>query len=99
MHEIHIDHINDTHFFTLPQAYEDLLLKMSEKNANGGQLFTPHEVIEGWLHILLIHKSEKRFTIHPCCDTGGFLEVAFEHISRNLILYGVDQPNLWHGNT
>ena len=28
VHEIHID---DTHFFTLPQVYEDLLLKMGEK--------------------------------------------------------------------
>jgi hypothetical protein len=27
VHEIHIDHVDDTHFFTLSQVYEDLLLK------------------------------------------------------------------------
>jgi len=41
VHEIHIDHIDDTHFFTLSQVYEDLLLKMGEKNSDGGQFFTP----------------------------------------------------------
>src|SRR6185437_11286004 len=43
--EISIDHVNDTHFFTLSQVYEDLLLKMGEKNSDGGQFFTPREVI------------------------------------------------------
>lgn len=38
VHEIHID---DTHFFTLSQVYEDLLLKMGEKNSDSGQFFTP----------------------------------------------------------
>lgn len=69
----------------------------------------------------------------PCCGTGGFLAVAYEHIARklgnapvatdldklkhdtffgrekenlvfpialaNLVLHGIDQPNLWHGNS
>ena len=69
----------------------------------------------------------------PGCGTGGFLAVAYEHMSRklgnapastdidtlkhdtffgrekenlvfpialaNLVLHGIDQPNLWHGNT
>lgn len=69
----------------------------------------------------------------PCCGTGGFLAIAYEHIRRglgqnitgtdldtlkhdtffgrekenlvfpialaNLILHGIDQPNIWHGNT
>jgi type I restriction enzyme M protein len=45
VHEISIDHVQDTHFFTLSQVYEDLLLKMGEKNSDGGQFFTPREVI------------------------------------------------------
>jgi hypothetical protein len=45
VHEISIDHIEDTHFFTLSQVYEDLLLKMGEKNSDGGQFFTPREVV------------------------------------------------------
>lgn len=131
VHEIHIDHIDDTHFFTLSQVYEDLLLKMGEKNSDGGQFFTPREVIRGMVHVLDPQAGETIYD--PCCGTGGFLAVAFEHINRNLgnapaattldvlkhdtffgrekenlvfpialanlILHGIDQPNLWHGNT
>ncbi len=50
VHEISIDHIDDTHFFTLSQVYEDLLLKMGEKNSDGGQFFTPREVIRAMVH-------------------------------------------------
>ncbi len=131
VHEIHINHIDDTHFFTLSQVYEDLLLKMGEKNSDGGQFFTPREVIRAMVHVLDPKPGETVYD--PCCGTGGFLAVAFEHISRelgnspaattldilkhdsffgrekenlvfpialaNLILHGIDQPNLWHGNT
>jgi type I restriction enzyme M protein len=131
VHEIHIDHIDDTHFFTLSQVYEDLLLKMGEKNSDGGQFFTPREVIRAMVHVLDPVADETVYD--PCCGTGGFLAVAFEHINRklgnapaatlldtlkhdtffgrekenlvfpialaNLILHGIDQPNLWHGNT
>ena len=34
-----------THVFLLSQAYEGLLLRMGEKNNDGGQFFTPREVI------------------------------------------------------
>ena len=39
------DDFDDRHFFTLSQVYEDLLLKMGEKNSDGGQFFTPREVV------------------------------------------------------
>jgi type I restriction enzyme M protein len=129
--EISIDHVDDTHFFTLSQVYEDLLLKMGEKNSDGGQFFTPREVIRAMVHTI---EPELGDTIYdPCCGTGGFLAIAYEHISRNmgkapastdidtlkhdtffgrekenlvfpialanLVLHGIDQPNLWHGNT
>jgi type I restriction enzyme M protein len=129
--EISIDHVDDTHFFTLSQVYEDLLLKMGEKNSDGGQFFTPREVIRSMVHTI---KPKLGDTIYdPCCGTGGFLAVAYEHIARdmgqspaatdidslkhdtffgrekenlvfpialaNLVLHGIDQPNLWHGNT
>ncbi|GAB4169423.1 MAG: hypothetical protein Tsb0017_18000 [Geothermobacteraceae bacterium] len=129
--EISIDHVDDTHFFTLSQVYEDLLLKMGEKNSDGGQFFTPREVIRAMVHTV---DPEPGKTIYdPCCGTGGFLAVAYEHIARklgnspastdidtlkhetffgrekenlvfpialaNLVLHGIDQPNLWHGNT
>jgi type I restriction enzyme M protein len=131
VHEIHIDHVDDTHFFTLSQVYEDLLLKMGEKNSDGGQFFTPREVIRAMVHTV---DPEPGKTIYdPGCGTGGFLAIVYEHIARklgqsaasldidtlkhdtffgrekenlvfpialaNLVLHGIDQPNLWHGNT
>ena len=50
VHEISVDNIDETHFFTLSQVYEDLLLKMGEKNSDGGQFFTPREVIRAMVH-------------------------------------------------
>jgi type I restriction enzyme M protein len=131
VHEIHIDHVDDTHFFTLSQVYEDLLLKMGEKNSDGGQFFTPREVIRAMVHTIAPQLGERVYD--PGCGTGGFLAVAYEHIARNLgsgpastdidtlkhdtffgrekenlvfpialanlVLHGIDQPNLWHGNT
>jgi len=131
VHEISIDHIDDTHFFTLSQVYEDLLLKMGEKNADGGQFFTPREVIRAMVHT--VNPVPGQTVYDPCCGTGGFLAVAYEHMVRtlgpaaagtdlerlkqhsffgrekenlvfpialaNLVLHGIDQPNLWHGNT
>ena len=129
--QINIDHVDDTHFFTLSQVYEDLLLKMGEKNSDGGQFFTPREVIRAMVHTLQPKLGESVYD--PCCGTGGFLAIAYEHIARNLgnsptstdidvlkhdtffgrekenlvfpialanlVLHGIDQPNLWHGNT
>lgn len=131
VHEISINNIDDTHFFTLSQVYEDLLLKMGEKNSDGGQFFTPREVIRAMVHTIDPQPGETVYD--PCCGTGGFLAVAYEHIARNqgnspastdidilkhdtffgrekenlvfpialanLVLHGIDQPNLWHGNT
>ena len=130
VHEISIDHIDDQHFFTLSQVYEDLLLKMGEKNSDGGQFFTPREVIRAMVHT--VQPTLGQTVYDPCCGTGGFLAVAYEHIARelgsapaatdieklkhdtffgrekenlvfpialaNLVLHGIDQPNLWHGN-
>jgi type I restriction enzyme M protein len=131
VHEISIDHIDDTHFFTLSQVYEDLLLKMGEKNSDGGQFFTPREVIRAMVHT--VNPSLGQTIYDPCCGTGGFLAISYEHIARklgsaarstdidtlkhdtffgrekenlvfpialaNLVLHGIDQPNLWHGNS
>jgi type I restriction enzyme M protein len=131
VHEISIDHIDDQHFFTLSQVYEDLLLKMGEKNSDGGQFFTPREVIRAMVHT--VDPQLGQTVYDPCCGTGGFLAIAYEHIARklgnqarstdidslkhdtffgrkkenlvfpialaNLVLHGIDQPNLWHGNS
>lgn len=131
VHQIHIDHVDDQHFFTLSQVYEDLLLKMGEKNSDGGQFFTPREVIRAMVHT--VNPKLGKTVYDPCCGTGGFLAIAYEHMARqlgrsvtstdidslkhdtffgrekenlvfpialaNLVLHGIDQPNLWHGNS
>ncbi|MCG3163608.1 MAG: hypothetical protein JMDDDDMK_05047 [Acidobacteria bacterium] len=131
VHQISIDHIDDQHFFTLSQVYEDLLLKMGEKNSDGGQFFTPREVIRAMVRVIDPQPGETVYD--PGCGTGGFLAQAYELMARklgdaaastdletlktrtfygrekenlvfpialaNLVLHGIDQPNLWHGNT
>ena len=131
VHQINIDYVDDQHFFTLSQVYEDLLLKMGEKNSDGGQFFTPREVIRAMVHTVGPQLGQTVYD--PCCGTGGFLAIAYAHIARqlgqsatstdidtlkhdtffgrekenlvfpialaNLVLHGIDQPNLWHGNS
>jgi type I restriction enzyme M protein len=104
---------------------------MGEKNSDGGQFFTPREVIRAMVHVIDPKPGESIYD--PGCGTGGFLAVAYEHLARklgdtpastdldhlkhdtffgrekenlvlpialaNLVLHGIDQPNLWHGNT
>ncbi len=104
---------------------------MGEKNSDGGQFFTPREVIRAMVHVIDPNPGESVYD--PGCGTGGFLAVAYEHLARklgdapastdldhlkhdtffgrekenlvlpialaNLVLHGIDQPNLWHGNT
>ena len=45
VHEISAANVDETHVFPLSQVYEGLLLKMGEKANDGGQFFTPREVI------------------------------------------------------
>jgi type I restriction enzyme M protein len=45
VNSISAETVDDTHIFTLSQVYEGLLLKMGEKGNDGGQFFTPREVI------------------------------------------------------
>jgi len=120
-----------THVFTLSQVYEGLLLKMGEKGNDGGQFFTPRQVIKAMVQVIDPKADETVYD--PGCGTGGFLAQSFEHITgklgndatadqletlkqqtfwgrekenliypialANLILHGIDKPNLWHGNT
>lgn len=52
IHELSLEHVDETHMFTLSQVYEGLLLKMGEKNNDGGQFFTPREVIRVMVKII-----------------------------------------------
>jgi type I restriction enzyme M protein len=131
VHEIRVEAVDQTHLFMLSQAYEGLLLKMGEKNNDGGQFFTPREVIRAMVHVIDPRVGETVYD--PGCGTGGFLAQAFDHMRAglgddatadqlrilreetfwgrekadliypialaNLVLHGIDQPHIWHGNT
>lgn len=131
VHGISADSVDDTHVFTLSQVYEGLLLKMGEKGNDGGQFFTPREVIRAMVRAIDPQVGEAVYD--PGCGTGGFLAQSYEYMRAalgaeakaeqidalkhstfygrekenliypialaNLVLHGIDQPNLWHGNT
>jgi type I restriction enzyme M protein len=82
VHEIRQEAVDDTHVFTLSQAYEGLLLKMGEKNNDGGQFFTPRQVIRAMVRAIDPKAGETVYD--PGCGTGGFLALAFEHMRDRL---------------
>lgn len=133
VHPIRLGDIDDQHIFAVSQVYEGLLLKMGEKGNDGGQFFTPREVIRAMVRAVNPTVGDKVYD--PCCGTGGFLAQAhdwmhaaldddpaataeqYETLSHstfygrekenlvypialaNLVLHGIDEPHLWHGNT
>ena len=131
VHAISAEAVDPTHVFPLSQVYEGLLLKMGEKGNDGGQFFTPRQVIRAMVRVIDPQVGEAVYD--PGCGTGGFLAQSFEYTRgrladaataeqldtlkhrtfygrekenliypialANLILHGIDQPNIWHGNT
>src|SRR3984893_14477736 len=131
VHEISSVTVDDTHVFTLSQVYEGLLLKMGERGNDGGQFFTPREVIRAMVRV--VDPQIGKTVYDPGCGTGGFLAQSYEYMRgraadaitsvqldtlrrhtffgrekddtiypialANLILHGIDEPHIWHGNT
>ena len=130
VHALRLAGTDTQHQFMLSQVYEGLLLKMGEKNSDGGQFYTPRELIRAMVRAVDPRIGDT--VCDPCCGTGGFLAEAAEHMRRqggelsteqldvlkhssfygrekddlaypialaNLVLHGIDQPHLWHGNT
>jgi len=130
VHALRLAGTDTQHQFMLSQVYEGLLLKMGEKNSDGGQFYTPRELIRAMVRA--VNPRIGQTVCDPCCGTGGFLAESAEHMrSRggelttealdtlkhrtfygrekdnlaypialaNLMLHGIDEPHLWHGNT
>ena len=128
LHGIREEAIDPTHVFPLSQVFEGLLLKMGEKGNDGGQFFTPREVIR--LIVRVLSPAPGQTVYDPSCGTAGFLAQAYDYLLpqcdtpdklyglkrrtfygrekenliypialANLILHGIDEPHIWHGNT
>jgi len=82
VHEITNEAVDPTHVFPLSQVYEGLLLKMGEKGNDGGQFFTPREIIRAMARAVDPEAGETVYD--PCCGTGGFLVQAFLHMKEKL---------------
>jgi type I restriction enzyme M protein len=82
VHTIAASRIDPTHVFTISQAYEGLLLKMGEKGGDGGQFFTPREIIRAMVQVLNPVVGETVYD--PSCGTGGFLAQAYEYMRDQL---------------
>jgi type I restriction enzyme M protein len=82
VHEISAESVDPTHVFTVSQVYEGLLLKMGEKGNDGGQFFTPREIIRAMVRVIDPKIGETVYD--PGCGTGGFLAQSFEHMRRTM---------------
>lgn len=84
VHELSVEQVDQTHIFTLSQIYEGLLQKMGEKNNDGGQFFTPREIIRVMVKVIAPEIGETVYD--PCCGTGGFLAQAYVHMRKKVKL-------------
>lgn len=82
VHELSSEAVDPTHVFMLSQVYEGLLLDMGEKGNDGGQFFTPRQVIKAMVEVIKPVIDETVYD--PGCGTGGFLAQAHEYIKGNL---------------
>jgi type I restriction enzyme M protein len=91
VNELSGERVDPTHVFALSQVYEGLLLKMGEKGNDGGQFFTPREVIRAMVRVIDPRIGETVYD--PGCGTGGFLAQAYEHMAGpgNARIHSADQ--------
>lgn len=70
--------ISEQHIFPISQAFEGLLPSLGEKKNDGGQFFTPREIIR--LIVQVVNPQVGGKVYDPCCGTGGFLIEAYKHM-------------------
>lgn len=78
VHQISEQKIDTTHLFPLSQAFEGLLLKMGEKGGDGGQFFTPREIIRAMVRVVDPKIGDTVYD--AACGTGGFLAQSYEYM-------------------
>jgi type I restriction enzyme M protein len=72
--------ISEQHIFPISQAFEGLLPSLGEKKNDGGQFFTPREIIR--LIVQVVNPQVGGKVYDPCCGTGGFLIEAYKHMMK-----------------
>ena len=108
VHHISEAQMDTTHLFPLSQVFEGLLLKMGEKGNDGGQFFTPREVVRAMVQV--VDPKIGQTVYDAACGTGGFLAQAYEYMVgderskiksasdydklRNHTFYGREQDNI-----
>lgn len=71
VHAISQANIVTTHMFPISQAYEGLLLKLGEKNNDGGQFFTPRIVAKVMVRVVKPRIGKTFYD--PGCGTAGMM--------------------------
>jgi len=80
IHELSQASISEQHIFPISQAFEGLLPSLGEKKNDGGQFFTPREIIRVIVNVV---KPQTGKTVYdPCCGTGGFLIEAYKYMIK-----------------
>jgi type I restriction enzyme M protein len=90
VHEIRRENIDTTHIFALSQVYEGLLLKMGEKGNDGGQFFTPRQIIR--VMVRAVDPKPGQTIYDPGCGTGGFLAQSYEYLD-NILKHSDSTPD------
>jgi type I restriction enzyme M protein len=70
--------LSDKHMFPISQGFEGLLPRMGDKKNDGGQFFTPREIIR--VIVKAVNPKLDKTVYDPACGTGGFLIEAFKHM-------------------
>jgi len=80
IHELSLATISTQHMFPISQAFEGLLPSLGEKKNDGGQFFTPREIIR--LIVAVVNPQLGGKVYDPCCGTGGFLIESYKHFLK-----------------
>lgn len=80
VHGIHFSSSEEIH--TLAHLYESMLREMRDAAGDSGEFYTPRPVIQFMVAVTNPQLGET--VLDPACGTGGFLVVAFDHLSKQV---------------
>jgi type I restriction enzyme M protein len=80
VHALSQAQVSEQHMFPMSQALESLLPSLGEKKNDGGQFFTPREIIR--VIVKTVNPRLGRTVYDPCAGTCGFLIEAFKHLMK-----------------